>query len=218
LIRALLAAVGVGAAAYLVTRRRSILQEADVATFLIANAPRSALPYVNEVARAAIQTCPRDYYPKTFDGEPNADGALLRWALLLCAVGDHESAFATAPGYEPKGDPTGWGDRGNAFGLFQIDRRYHWTFIQSAAAQTIYGQALYAAKILADNFDHFSNVTDPGEREQLAVITYNASRARISQMLQDGATVAAADATTTKTAAGVPYGADVLSRIVGIGA
>jgi hypothetical protein len=179
----------------------------ELVDYLAPRAPDAAQPYLFEVARAAIDTQPRDFFPQ------DPDAALRRWALLIVAIGDHESHFGTGAGYFPKDDPTGWGDRGNAFGFFQIDKRYHWTFIQSAAAQTVYGQALYAAKLLRANWARFSQVEDQDERERLAVITYNAGAERIAKMIASGATVEDADATTSKMADGTPYGADVLARL-----
>jgi hypothetical protein len=206
-----LAVAAMGGGAYLVLRRRSTMSTVDLADFLAKRAPQHA-SYAYDVARAAIATAPRDYFAE------DADEGLRRWALLLFAIADHESAaagqdFGTAPGYQPPGDVAGWGDRGNAFGFFQIDRRYHWAFIQTDAAQTVYGQALYAAKLLAKNWRRFQGIEDANERERLAVITYNASLERVAMMIAAGASVDAADATTSKTADGTPYGIDVLSRV-----
>jgi hypothetical protein len=205
---AVAAAAAGGAGAYFMLRRKSKMSAEELADYIVKRGPVGVSSYAYDIARAAIDTVPRDYFPQ------DADAALQRWALLIVAVGDHESAFGNAPGFYPKNDPTGWGDRGNAFGFFQIDKHYHWSFIQSDAAQTVYGQALYAARrILASNWLRFAKVEDAEEREHLTVITYNASAVRVAQMVAQGASAEDADNTTTKTADGTPYGADVLARL-----
>lgn len=70
-----------------------------------------------------------------------------RFAALLL----RESEAGQASGYHPPGDPCGWGDAGNAYGLFQIDKRYHSDFIASGAAKDPQQQAFYACSLLAQN-------------------------------------------------------------------
>jgi hypothetical protein len=197
-----------GGAAFFAFRRRSTMDASTLAARIVQGSsfPPELAP---ELADAAIRTLPRDYFP-----ELDPDAALVRWALLLTAISEHESWHGQAPGYFPKGDVKGWGDRGNAFGFWQIDRRFHWTFIQSEASQSIFGQALYAARrILAPNWARFAFIAEQGERERLAVIAYNASAARIETMIRAGSSVDDADDTTTRTADGTPYGADVIARL-----
>jgi hypothetical protein len=211
---ALLAILGsalAGGAVFFATRRRATLNADQLADFLTGNdqLPDAATAWAHDIAEAALRTAPSDYFP-----ELDGDAAVKRWALLLVAIGDHESHFGTGAGYFPKSDPTGYGDKGNAFGFWQIDRHYHWDFIKSDAAQSVFGQALYiASRILAPNWRRFAFVADQSARERLAVISYNASAARIAAMIASGASVDAADATTTKMADGTPYGTDVLSRV-----
>jgi hypothetical protein len=205
------AVLGLGAAfALWYTRRRYSMTREELTAYVTAQAPSTVANYASDVATAAMNTLPRDYYDPA--APDDGDAALRRWALLLAAVGDHESSFGAAPGYFPKGDPAGWGDRGNAFGFFQLDKHYFWTFIQSANAPSVTSQAIVAAGLLKSNFAAFADLPQDS-RERLAVICYNAARKRIRAMIDSGSTVEEADATTTKTANGTPYGADVLARL-----
>jgi hypothetical protein len=179
----------------------------ELTAFLVRAVPAA---YASDVAVAAMQTLPRDFYDPA--AQDDFDAALRRWALLLAAVGDHESGFGTLPGYFPKGDPSGWGDHGNAFGFFQLDKHFFWTFIQSAQAGSVTSQAIMAGGLLKTNFGAFAD-QPIDSRERLAVICYNASRKRIRAMIDNGSTVEEADATTTKTKNGTSYGADVLARL-----
>lgn len=61
----------------------------------------------------------------------------LMWRESLCS-------FAL----NPAGDPCGLGDNGNGYGLFQIDKRYHASFVGSADAKDPEKQAMYACGIL----------------------------------------------------------------------
>jgi Transglycosylase SLT domain len=69
---------------------------------------------------------------------------------LILALGYRESFLGFAPGYSPHGS-CGWGDNGNAWGLFQIDKRYHAHFVFSADAQVPEKQMFYACGLLTQN-------------------------------------------------------------------
>jgi hypothetical protein len=200
---------GVTVAAWALLRRRTTMTIPELATYLVQRAAPTVAPWASDVAAAAIQTLPRDYHPP--DAQGDADAELRRWALVLAAIGDHESGFGNAPGYTPRGDPAGWGDKGNAFGFFQLDRHYFWHFIQTPGAASVTQQGIIAGGLLKSNFSTFAKWAFP-ERERLSVITYNASRTRVVQLLAQGGSVEDADATTSKIA-GVPYGTDVLARV-----
>lgn len=70
---------------------------------------------------------------------------------LFAALVLRESGGGWAPGYVPQGAIDGWGDKGFAYGLFQIDRRFHQEFIESKGAKTVRGQAVYALRLLKSN-------------------------------------------------------------------
>jgi soluble lytic murein transglycosylase-like protein len=95
---------------------------------------------------------------------------------LILALGYRESWLGWSPGYEPKG-PCGWGDNGNAWGLFQIDKRFHGMFVHSLDAQDAEKQMFYALKLLTDNKDCFSRAF-PNEGQdtliRLSLAAYNA--------------------------------------------
>lgn len=87
----------------------------------------------------------------------------------------------------PKNDPCGWGDEGNAFGLFQIDKRYHRQFVESPGAQWPITQARYAADLLVQNRAvlkrHFPGIGDTRLREGM-FCAYNASMRRVREAIE----------------------------------
>lgn len=181
-------------------------QAAGLSLYLQSILPANAVQYADDIAAGAVGTIPDDFV------DPNGGDPLQRWGADLAAVGQYESGFGTLRGYTPLNDPTGWGDRGNAFGFFQLDKRFHNAFITSPDAQdpnqTVGAQANYAGGLLASNWAAFSYIADPLAREQLMFITYNASLARVQALIQGGASIAAVDATTTPRN-GTYYGANV---------
>lgn len=181
-----------------------------LSSYLQGRVPAVAQPYVDDIAQGATGTMPLDFV------DPNGGDPALRWALDVASVGQYESAYGTDSGYSPTGDPLGFGDGGNAFGFWQFDKRYHAIFIATDAAQdpsrTVGAQAHYAAGLLAKNWKAFDDVDDPGEREQLMFITYNASLSRVQSLINGGQTVAAADATTTQRY-GEGYGQNVVNLV-----
>jgi hypothetical protein len=99
--------------------------------------------------------------------------------FLLAAICLRESGAGWAPGYEPPGVCDGWGDRGNGFGLFQIDRRYHPQFVSSPDAHSPDRQAAYACRILCDHRDWLCRVhppllSDPDLKCRAVLASYNA--------------------------------------------
>lgn len=100
-----------------------------------------------------------------------------------------ESAAGWAKPYHPKGDPCGWGDHGYAFGLFQIDRRYHKAFIESTAARFPLGQARYACGLLAWNRRHIMRRVrgvDPDRLTRGMLAAYNAAFHKVRRALLEG--------------------------------
>lgn len=102
-----------------------------------------------------------------------------------------------APGYSPKGDPCGWGDSGHAFGLFQIDKRYHRSFIDAEIARAIWDsqkgidydprtQAMYACGLLRDAREWFkrsASSVNGDALERAVYAAYNASEYRVYSAL-----------------------------------
>jgi hypothetical protein len=197
----LLIAIGVGALLWHFKSSTTQTQESDgnmtLADKLRASAiPEYSKPYVDDIVAAAEATQPTDY-----------NDGLEAWAKLLIAVADHESKFGNAVGYSPRGSPEGWGDGGNAFGFWQIDKHYHGAFIYSDDV-SIKAQAEYAGSILKENWQRFAEYD---QRTGLMLSAYNASPSRINRMLDDGATFAEVDATTTQRS-GHGYGQSVLLK------
>ena len=180
----------------------------DIANYLRTHMQGEGLAYVDDIAAGIDGTMPQDFEDPDNPGDPVA--AAHRWALDVAAIGQHESGYGTDVGYFPKGDPTGWGDRGNAYGFWQLDKHYNWAFIQSADAASVSGQAHAAATKLAQNWAAFSD-QDVASREAFMIITYNAGLGRVHGMVAQGATVAAADATTSQR-----YGKGYAANVLGI--
>lgn len=205
LLLAALAAIGLGVI-YVGKKTVDATQADALSAYLATILPSEAAPYASDIAAGAVGNVPDDYV------DPNGGDPLLRFGLVLAAIGDWESGYGTLNGYTPAGDPLGWGDAGNAFGFWQLDKHYHASFIASADAQdpnaTVAAQANEAAGELASNYAAFAAVSDPLAREQLMIITYNASLSRVKNLINGGASIAAADATTTQRY-GQGYGAGV---------
>ena len=151
--------------------------------------------------------------------EPIRTGAALFGVRpsLLAAVGLRESLLGWARGYFPRGQAVGWGDRGYAFGLFQIDMRTWESYLRrfKSAMVTPEGQATLAAMILDSNL-RLLGLAFPDlaaePLEQAAVAAYNASVGKVAAQIYAGASV---DAVTTGSGGpGSPgdYSRDVLAR------
>jgi hypothetical protein len=102
-----------------------------------------------------------------------------------------ESWCGWAPGYRPKGSWDGWGDdpdgplgpiTPHAFGLCQIDRRWHRPFIDSAHAKDPLKQVLYACDLLRENrlaFGRSALSLRGDELERAVYASYNAGFGRV---------------------------------------
>jgi len=111
---------------------------------------------------------------------------------LLMAIASRESRIGRALG------PTCKGDVGNAWGIMQIDRRFHseWTSKHDPCDHR--ANVLKGAEVLRSELDHFEELM-PG------LASYNASRDAVQRALDQGLSV---DAFTT----GGDYTGDVLQR------
>ncbi len=91
---------------------------------------------------------------------------------------------------EPKDDPCGLGDHGWAFGLFQIDKRYHSEFMRSEAKRWPLVQARYACALLARNREallrSFPTLAD-GRLTAAMLCAYNAPLYKVRRALDAGA-------------------------------
>lgn len=206
----LIGAALLGAGGYLLVRKSQDAAVAGATGATLFQLQFDGQVYAADIAAGAAGTMPFDFI------DPAGGDAATRWALDVAAVGEYESGYGTDRGYSPAGDPTGWGDAGNAFGFWQLDKHYHNDFITSTDAQdpttTVSAQAGYAASLLASNYKSFNFVVDPAAREQLMFITYNASLSRVKNMIAGGAPVAQVDATTTQRG-GQGYGANVVNLV-----
>ncbi len=101
-----------------------------------------------------------------------------------------ESEAGWAPGYAPQNDPCGWGDDGHAWGLFQIDKRYHAGFVFGPLARIPLQQALYAAGILSADRRELAQhipVTDGGTLLTLCMYdSYNAGDGSVLRAIAAG--------------------------------
>lgn len=133
--------------------------------------------------------------------------------FLLLALADRESLCGEVL------DANGKGDGGNGCGIWQVDRRYHHTFIEALGddGQPLWRKpafsALYAAYLMQGRILRFSALTPFSD--VAAIAAYNASEDRVSKRLEEitspmsrEALVAALDPLTT----GKNYVSDVQTR------
>lgn len=126
-------------------------------------------------------------------------GGLVRFGFFIVGLSDRETLAGTGAGYTPKDCFNGWGDGGNAYSIFQFDKRYNADFIASFAAQTLAGCGAYCGELLAERWKALRD-----ERAMLA--SYNASISRVAARLAIGQDV---DLATT----GRNYSSDIITRI-----
>lgn len=128
---------------------------------------------------------------------------------LLAAICLRESGAGWGAGYEPKGAPDGWGDGGWAFGLWQVDRRWHGEDTQDPDAGYPRFQAECACRILHQSREylrhHQALDLEPLDLTVAAVAAYNAGPTTVRKALVAGHH---ADICTT----GRNYSQDVLAR------
>lgn len=126
---------------------------------------------------------------------------------LLAAICLRESGAGYAPGYLPQGRPDGWGDHGFGFGLMQIDRRWHKSFVYSERARAAVNQFRYAAKLLHENREFFrrSHSMSGHDFDACAVAAYNAGAGNVLHAIVMSQPI---DSVTT----GHDYSGDVLVR------
>jgi len=112
----------------------------------------------------------------------------------FASLGYRESQWTWSPGYYPRGSTDGWGDDpdgpggrlGYGYGIFQIDRRFHRSFLMRADCKDPKVQAMYACKILRDNRRAFmsSVITVHGdELERCTYAAYNAGYGRVAHQV-----------------------------------
>lgn len=130
---------------------------------------------------------------------------------VLAGMCLRESLAGWAPGYTRKGTHLGWGDHGNAFGLWQADRRFWEEVLRGLRPGhhllTPLGQARFAAAIVA-GAHRFLEARHAGAAfllERASVDAYNAALHRVDAQLEVGIDP---DSVTT----GGDYGRDVLAR------
>lgn len=144
------------------------------------------VPYLSEFAEAAL-----------IEGEDTA---------LLAAICLRETWAGWAPGYEPKGESNGRGDRGHGFGLFQIDDRGPYAYLPREAPEASPGlQARWACQVLRDARADLTKFRTNALFERAVVCAYNAGSPRVARALEIHVDP---DLCTT----GGDYGTDVLAR------
>lgn len=142
-------------------------------------------PYLSEFAEAALE-----------EGEDTA---------LLAALTLRETWAGWAPGYSPLGSPTGRGDHGHGFGLFQIDDRGPYAYLPKGSPDASPGlQARWACKVLKDARKELARFREHPLFERAVICAYNAGSPRVARALQIRVDP---DLCTT----GGDYGTDVLA-------
>lgn len=131
---------------------------------------------------------------------------------LLAAVGLRESWLGWAPGYHPRGTHLGFGDSGNAFGLWQADFRAAELMIRNLVPGPDFmsprGQAQFAAEHLESSYRILRAAFPHLTQDQLdaaACAAYNARLGAVAMQIHVGRSV---DEVTT----GRDYSKDVLAR------
>jgi hypothetical protein len=154
--------------------------------------------WADAVAGAAVKTVPSDF-----------DGGAEGWALFGCSVLEEESMGGDAPGYSPKGEWFGTGDRGNAETPWQLDRRYHAKYLTSGD-RTPETDSAYAMALLSNNWKTFSDVSPPELRLKATAAGYNASLGRVRAALDNGQDP---DLVTYPRAGGQVYATEIVGRL-----
>ena len=102
----------------------------------------------------------------------------------------------------------GWGDHGNAAGIFQVDKRWHGAHINSGDCWDFTKHATYALKLLNSNISYYITKY-PNDDKKLntlrGICAYNAGCGGVDNSIKRGGTP---DSATT----GANYGTDVLNR------
>lgn len=142
---------------------------------------------------------------------PAINAACAAWGenvAVLSAICLRESGAGWAPGYSSPGRADGWGDHGFAWGLWQIDRRYHQAFTDSEARADPELQARQACRILHEARewlrDRLPNLS-ADELERATIAAYNAGPGAVHHWAVVGADV---DRATTNG----NYSRDVINR------
>lgn len=103
----------------------------------------------------------------------------------------------------------GWGDRGNAYGIFQVDKRFHQQHINSGHCSNFKLHSEYALNLLENNISYFyKKYPNDGDANLIrGICAYNAGCRGVEQKaLKNGYSP---DVATT----GKNYGTDVLNRM-----
>lgn len=123
--------------------------------------------------------------------------------FVLAAIAERESLYGRAL------DAQGRGDGGRAYGIWQIDERYHREFIESGGWRDATKSAVYAAQLLKANREALRGPVaaefGEGMVERAVIAAYNAS---INSVLRGLREVGDPDRYTT----GGNYSRDVLAR------
>jgi hypothetical protein len=171
--------------------------------------PKTRLRRMKTLARPILEAC-------TLSGENKERLMALSWHESLCS-------FAL----DPPGCPVGWGDNGNAFGPFQIDKRYHAEFIQRELGRYSWAikqslpyspvqQALYACGLLREAREWFKRgpITLVGDLLERAVYaSYNAGPASVASTVRHSTPNATAivEAAIDKSTTGKNYSASIFA-------
>lgn len=123
--------------------------------------------------------------------------------FVLAAIAERESLYGRAL------DAQGRGDGGRAYGVFQVDERYHREFVESGGWRDPTKSAVYAAKLLAANREALGGPValefGPEMVERAVIAAYNAS---VNSVLRGLREARDPDKYTT----GGNYSRDVLAR------
>ena len=127
---------------------------------------------------------------------------------LLLAIVSRETWWGQAPGYVPKGNPSGAGDAGHGHGFFQIDDRAHPAMVRSGQWAEVGPAARYAIKnVLVPAYAYlkkqFPKLSGP-ELIRAAIASYNCGAKNVKKALARGE--------VDKYTAGGDYSRDVLKR------
>lgn len=169
---------------------------------------------MSEFTRADSAGDPRDDLKRLEPWLPAIRDAAAEFALrrsVLAAMCLRETLASWAPGYTRKGSHLGWGDGRQAFGLFQVDKRFWEQWLRGVLPGvdllTPHGQARFAATIVlgAARFLAARHPAAPFLIERAAVASYNADLFKVDAQLEVGRDV-------DEVTHGRDYSRDVMAR------
>lgn len=165
------ALLGGGAALFLLRKQAAVIggeivDEVKKSVFYVV-IPNEAQPYADTILQVAAEQAV----------DP----------LLIVALGDQETKWATGAGYSPKGDPRGTGDAGHGHGIMQIDDRTWADWLATHDWGDPLTNIRKGVDILKTNLSYFAAKGLSGSMQlQAALAAYNHGPGNVWKNIQAG--------------------------------